>query len=433
MISRDELYELVWSKPMTKVAEQFEVSNSYMARVCASLNVPRPERGYWAKLAVGKAPSREDLPEARPGDQLSWSKGGELSTPEKPRPHHRSLKAPLASLESRLAKSGTHALVQSAREHFENGRPVEDGAYLKPYKKVLLDVTTSNACLSKILGFANNLFNSLEAAGHRVVLAPSDQRFSRPRIDERQDTGKQRNHYQNSLWSPGRPTLVYVGTVPIGLAILEVSEEVLMRYIGNSKYIREADYVPPKASRYARDFTWTTNKEIPSGRLRLIAYSPYHRVSWSSRWDETANSTLEETLPAVVKAIESAAVELATKLEEADRRAEIAHQEWLAAQERRAKEEDRHQVEKSFRESRERLIETIQQWSQVIGVEQFLRGVEERASVLIDEERSHVLKRLTLARDFLGSQDPLDFFLAWKTPTELYKPKYDGPEDTSQL
>jgi hypothetical protein len=33
MISREELYELVWSKPMTKVAEQFKVSGSYMARV----------------------------------------------------------------------------------------------------------------------------------------------------------------------------------------------------------------------------------------------------------------------------------------------------------------------------------------------------------------------------------------------------------------
>jgi hypothetical protein len=138
-------------------------------------------------------------------------------------------------------------------------------------------------------------------------------------------------------------------------------------------------------------------------------------------------------LPAIIKAIESAAIELATKLEKADRRAEIAHQERLAAQERRAKEEDRHQVEKSFRESREHLIEIIQQWSYVIGVEQFLRGVEERASVLIDEERSHVLERLTLARDFLGSQDPLDFFLAWKTPIELYKPRYNGPEDASNF
>jgi hypothetical protein len=56
LVSRQELYEMVWSMPMIKVAEQFKVSGSYMARVCSALRVPRPERGHWAKLAVGKAP-----------------------------------------------------------------------------------------------------------------------------------------------------------------------------------------------------------------------------------------------------------------------------------------------------------------------------------------------------------------------------------------
>lgn len=53
VITREDLYELVWSTPMIKVAEKFDVSGIYLARVCAALRVPRPERGYWAKLAVG--------------------------------------------------------------------------------------------------------------------------------------------------------------------------------------------------------------------------------------------------------------------------------------------------------------------------------------------------------------------------------------------
>jgi hypothetical protein len=54
VVSREELYELVRSVPMGKVGEKFKVSGSYMARACANLNVPRPERGYWA----GRPPSR---------------------------------------------------------------------------------------------------------------------------------------------------------------------------------------------------------------------------------------------------------------------------------------------------------------------------------------------------------------------------------------
>lgn len=55
-VSREALYEMVWSEPMLRVAARFGVSSSYMARVCTLLNVPRPESSYWAKLAVGKAP-----------------------------------------------------------------------------------------------------------------------------------------------------------------------------------------------------------------------------------------------------------------------------------------------------------------------------------------------------------------------------------------
>src|SRR5689334_11268623 len=84
VVSREELYELVWSVPMVKVAEKFNVSGSYMARVCSTLRVPRPERGYWAKLAVGKAPEKPSLPDPQPGDQVSWSQNGEIRSPPPP-------------------------------------------------------------------------------------------------------------------------------------------------------------------------------------------------------------------------------------------------------------------------------------------------------------------------------------------------------------
>lgn len=89
---------------------------------------------------------------------------------------------------------------------------------------------------------------------------------------------KQQEYRYSSLCSPYRPTVVYIGTVPIGLSIVEMSEEVLMQYVGG-KCIRDADYTPPKASRYYVDRTWTTTHSVPSGRLRPFAYSPYWRVS----------------------------------------------------------------------------------------------------------------------------------------------------------
>lgn len=180
-----------------------------------------------------------------------------------------------------MLRTGVHGLVRSAKEHFEAGRPVEDGAYLKPYKKLLVDVTVSKACLDKALDFANELFNALESAGHRVVIAPPNEQLRRGKIDEREERSKRRGYNYNGLWSPYRPTAAYVRTVPIGFAIVEMSAEVLLRYV-DGKYIRETDYRPPKVSRYHVDHTWTTTRAIPSGRLRPVAYSPYWRVSWST-------------------------------------------------------------------------------------------------------------------------------------------------------
>ena len=259
-----------------------------------------------------------------------------------------------------------------------------------------------------------------------MVLAPPNEQLRRGEIDEREERSKRRGYNYNGLWSPYRPTIVYVGTVPIGLAIVEMSEEVLLRYVGG-KYIRETDYMPPKVSRYDVDHTWTTTRAIPSGRLRLLAYSPYWRVSWSTEWQETKSAPIK-ALAAIVKAIEDSAASLVQKLEEADRLAEIARLERLAEEEKRRKEEDRRRVEQSVRDSREQLGHIIQKWATAMNVEQFLRGVEERTAELSDGKRHQVLQRLKLAREFLGTQDPLDFLLSWRTPSERYRPLYSSTD-----
>ncbi len=44
--TRAEFYELVWSRPMTKVAEDFGLSDQGLAKICAKHSIPRPPRGY---------------------------------------------------------------------------------------------------------------------------------------------------------------------------------------------------------------------------------------------------------------------------------------------------------------------------------------------------------------------------------------------------
>lgn len=53
-LSRRELYELIWSKPVEKVAEDFGISGRGLAKICERHRIPSPPRGYWARLAAGQ-------------------------------------------------------------------------------------------------------------------------------------------------------------------------------------------------------------------------------------------------------------------------------------------------------------------------------------------------------------------------------------------
>jgi hypothetical protein len=54
-LTREELYRLVWAKPMTEVGQDFQISDRAMAKICARKQVPVPPRGYWAKKNAARA------------------------------------------------------------------------------------------------------------------------------------------------------------------------------------------------------------------------------------------------------------------------------------------------------------------------------------------------------------------------------------------
>jgi hypothetical protein len=60
--SRQELYELVWSTPASKLAPDFGISDVAIAKRCKKLSVPHPSVGYWAKVAAGQTPPKTPLP-----------------------------------------------------------------------------------------------------------------------------------------------------------------------------------------------------------------------------------------------------------------------------------------------------------------------------------------------------------------------------------
>ena len=68
-IDRKSLYDLVWSQPISKLAETYGYSDVGFAKLCHKPGIPLPSRGHWAKLKAGRAVIQLPLPPAKHHEQ----------------------------------------------------------------------------------------------------------------------------------------------------------------------------------------------------------------------------------------------------------------------------------------------------------------------------------------------------------------------------
>ena len=60
-LTRKELYDLVWSTPLSKLSLKYALSCDGIKKVCKEFEVPIPENGYWFKLKYNKDVQVEKL------------------------------------------------------------------------------------------------------------------------------------------------------------------------------------------------------------------------------------------------------------------------------------------------------------------------------------------------------------------------------------
>lgn len=416
-VTREKLYEEIWAEPITKVSKRYGVSDSFLVRVLQRMNVPRPPMGYWAKLAVGKTVPQLPLPEAEPGDELEWLRNGE------PKKRRTTPRAPDTSQPTRMRKRAErpslHHLVLGAKVHFENVRETEAG-YLKPTKKLLPDLLVSKNTLDRALDIANELFLMLEDRGYKVMFAPRDTSFRRAEFEEKEEGRKANHYYYPSLWTPYAPTVVFIGTVAIGLTLFETTEQIEMRYM-NGKYV-PVDQVPvTKRRSWAYDNSWTTTRDMVSGRMRLQAYSPYYGAQWTQLWSETKNSTLETKLKSIVQELTDTAHIIAERVAEAERLAEIRRLEWEAERERDRREAEERRRQQAIKDSRDELGIIISAWGEAKRIEGFFEEAQKQAMLLDTEQRDQVLNRIAAARSQINAPDALTQLMHWQTAEERSK------------
>ena len=170
-ITRKTLYNQVWSEPMLHLARRYGISDVGLAKICRKHNIPKPPRGYWAKLQFGKRPRQTPLP--KPGRDYN------IEIREHVPP---SLQQTLAGagvekpVEPKITVAetlrGAHELVSRASQQLRSAKADGDGLIIVPVGAAL-DIRASRANLRRALLIMDALLKAAEQRGYLVAEGPN--------------------------------------------------------------------------------------------------------------------------------------------------------------------------------------------------------------------------------------------------------------------
>ena len=303
-IKRDELYRLVWARPMIHVAAEFGISGNGLSKICRKLDVPYPPRGYWAKLNAGKAPAvmplpkrKDDTPEgatitrallgqsdaspevvrARALFDEALEKAGEIFVPDRLSKPHPIIVGWKKEKERR----------QERARHERN--PWTRDLYREP------DFTSEDRRRHRIL---HALFNALEKGGGTVV------------VNDRNE-----------------------------LSYEQCGESITFQLRGKLKQVKRPLTEREKRWKLPSDKEWRQELE-PTGKL-VFEFKSYLRTGFKREWLESDKRTLESMLPEIIATFWAAIPLLAEQTKER----ELAEQHRREAERLRQEEEARRHLD----------------------------------------------------------------------------------------
>ncbi len=354
-LSREQLFELVWEKPLSRLADELGVSDVGLAKMCKRLEVPRPTQGHWMRVRAGRGESRPALPE-HSGEQ-------EVSLPKARRSRAEPMakrKPPAIVVPKQL--SNAHPLVVRLEKELKGTKPDGLGLLVSPRRGGLV-VEVSEENRMRALRIMNALLKALNERS--IVAVPG------------------KGHGSKAALRVGEEELAF-----------SLKERLQRRdhLLTSEEQEREARTGWSSAPRY--DFT-------PTGALRL-QLGGLDRLGVRQSWSDGRRARLESKLGDVVLGVEDARA----ALEERRRHWAEQHRRWEEERQQRFEEEQRREEE---RRRVERLEALAQRWERSERLRRFLGAVEVAAQ---KQESGALAEWLEWGRITANLVDPIPAVLA---------------------
>lgn len=330
-LTREELYELVWSKPMLELAKDFGLSDVALAKRCRRLAVPVPGRGYWARIAAGQTPRQAPL--KKRNEEPSYYSALTFHAPDEDAPRDQGKAATTAAkseVRQKILALGitevidlraASAIVKRTAMHLKVSWRKEITWERGERSGPIVRIDVSDACVERALRLAEQLLLAVKEVGWKA-------RRPEPNREE-----QSRSRYSPAPSVPGGPEYVQI------LA----EDEPFAFHIDERR--RRIDHVPTEEEKQKRrrgEYIYAPRWDyLHTGELRLHVAG--------KTWQDTATKKLEFAIGSVLDFILTEALAIKVRREER-RLAEIEarRQEqlrWKLSQRRQANERLIHELE----------------------------------------------------------------------------------------
>jgi hypothetical protein len=351
--TREQLYEKVWSKPMSSLAKEWGISDVGLAKICRRYNIPRPGLGHWARKQHGYNPIQPPLPQME-GEAIieihSVKKQDRLLDPKQAQEAAEKT-APEKVMENQIVvpKSmiNPHPLVAKTEKSLEASNPDDRGIIRASGPGTLSTVVGPNS-IGRAMRILDTLIKALEKRGMRV------------KVEDAEIQGSQ--YYSNGRSFAQGKTLV---------SVLGEWVEIGLEEHANRKDHEFTQKEKDEQRKYGRPLYPPKYDFFPNGRL-VLRIKNVHSRQVRHAWSDTAGKRLENLLNSFIVGLTNAAVDIRASRLEREREAREREERRRIAEEeerRRRQEEQRFKI----------LDEQVANWHKSQNIRQYVEAVRKIA------------------------------------------------------
>jgi hypothetical protein len=168
ILTRQELYDIVWDKPIKYITSELDISPGSISEACKKLNIPKPESGYWSKLKSKPYFIKPALPPISSTVPINF----DFTLYIQDKKIRSDLEILLSGLDIEYSKP-LHPLIRKSKKAYKQAS-LDKRNRLVPNKEEHVDFKVSNSAYTKANTIMSTLFYMFKELGWAINLKTTE-------------------------------------------------------------------------------------------------------------------------------------------------------------------------------------------------------------------------------------------------------------------